>query len=36
MAGILKKAIGGTIAFFVIIGFLLGFLVARLIYGRRG
>lgn len=36
MASILKKAIGGTIAFFIIIGFLLGFVVARLMYHRRG
>jgi hypothetical protein len=35
MAGILKKAIGATIAFFVIIGFVLGFLIARVIYHRR-
>ncbi len=34
-ASFLKKAIGATIAFFVIIGFLLGFLVARLVYHRR-
>ncbi|MBV8994436.1 MAG: hypothetical protein JO287_12250 [Pseudonocardiales bacterium] len=31
----LKKAIGATIAIFIIIGFLLGFLVARVIYHRR-
>jgi hypothetical protein len=35
LASILKKAIGGTIAFFVIVGFVLGFLMARLIYHRR-
>jgi hypothetical protein len=35
IAGILKKAIGATIAFFVFIGFVLGFLVARVIYHRR-
>jgi hypothetical protein len=35
MASFLRKAIGATIAIFVIIGFALGFLVARLIYHRR-
>lgn len=35
MASFLKKAIGATIAIFVIVGFVLGFLVARLIYYRR-
>jgi hypothetical protein len=35
MAGFLKKAIGATIAIFVIIGFVLGFVVARLIYHHR-
>jgi hypothetical protein len=34
-ASFLKKAIGATIAIFVIIGFVLGFLVARLVYHRR-
>ncbi len=35
MAGFFKKAIGATIAIFVIVGFVLGFLVARLMYHRR-
>jgi hypothetical protein len=35
LAGILKKAIGATIAFFVIVGFVLGFFVARVIYHSR-
>jgi hypothetical protein len=35
MASFLKKAIGATIAIFVIVGFVLGFLIARLIYHRR-
>lgn len=35
LAGFLTKAIGATIAFFVIIGFVLGFLVARVVYHRR-
>jgi hypothetical protein len=35
LAGILKKAIGATIAFFVLIGFVLGFIVARVMYHRR-
>ena len=35
MASFLKKAIGATIAIFVIVGFVLGFLVARVIYHRR-
>ena len=35
LASFLKKAIGATIAIFVVIGILLGFLIARLIYHRR-
>lgn len=35
MASFLRKAIGATIAIFVVIGFVLGFLVARLFYHRR-
>lgn len=35
MASFLRKAIGATIAIFVFVGFVLGFLVARLIYHRR-
>jgi hypothetical protein len=35
MASFLKKAIGATIAIFIAVGFVLGFLVARLIYHRR-
>ena len=35
MASFLTKAVGATIAIFIIIGFLLGFIVARLIYHRR-
>ncbi len=35
LASFLKKAIGATIAIFVVIGFVLGFLMARLIYHRR-
>jgi hypothetical protein len=34
-AGFLRKAIGATIAIFVVVGFVLGFLLARLIYHRR-
>jgi hypothetical protein len=35
MASFLKKAIGATIAIFVFVGFVLGFIVARLVYHRR-
>ncbi len=35
MASFLKKAIGATIAIFVVVGFVLGFFVARLMYHRR-
>jgi uncharacterized membrane protein len=35
LASFLKKAIGATIAIFVLVGFVLGFLIARLIYHRR-
>lgn len=35
MAGFFKKAIGATIAIFVVVGFVLGFLVARLMYHRN-
>jgi hypothetical protein len=35
LASFLKKAIGATIAIFVFVGFVLGFLVARVIYHRR-
>jgi hypothetical protein len=35
LASFLKKAIGATIAIFVIVGFVLGFLIARVIYHRR-
>ena len=34
VASFLKKAIGATIAIFVIVGFVLGFLMARLTYHR--
>jgi hypothetical protein len=34
-AGFFAKAIGATIAIFVAVGFVLGFLVARLVYHRR-
>lgn len=34
-ASFLKKAIGATIAIFVVIGFVIGFLFARLIYHHR-
>jgi hypothetical protein len=34
-ASFLKKAIGATIAIFVFVGFVLGFVVARLIYHRK-
>ena len=36
LASFLKKAIGATIAIFVFVGFVLGFIVARVIYHRRG
>lgn len=35
LASFLKKAIGATIAIFIFVGFVLGFLVARVIYHRR-
>jgi hypothetical protein len=35
MAGFFAKAIGATIAIFVAVGFVLGFLVARVVYHRR-
>ncbi len=35
LASFLRKAIGATIAIFVFVGFVLGFLVARVIYHRR-
>jgi uncharacterized membrane protein len=35
LASFLKKAIGATIAIFIVVGFVLGFLIARLIYHRR-
>jgi hypothetical protein len=35
IASFFKKAIGATIAIFIIIGFVLGFVLARLIYHRR-
>ncbi len=34
-AGFFAKAIGATIAIFVAVGFVLGFLIARLVYHRR-
>jgi len=34
-AGFFAKAIGATIAIFVVVGFVLGFLVARVVYHRR-
>lgn len=36
LASFLTKAIGATIALFVLIGFVLGLVVARLVYHRRG
>jgi hypothetical protein len=35
LAGFLRKAIGATIAIFVLVGFVIGFFIARLIYHRR-
>jgi hypothetical protein len=35
MAGFFAKAIGATIAIFIFVGFVLGFLIARLINHRR-
>ena len=35
LASFLRKAIGATIAIFIFVGFVLGFLIARLIYHRR-
>ena len=35
MAGFFAKAIGATIAIFIAVGFVLGFLVARFVYHHR-
>ena len=35
MAGWFAKTIGATIAIFIVVGFVLGFLIARFIYHRR-
>jgi hypothetical protein len=34
-AGFFAKAVGATIAIFVVVGFVLGFLVARFVYHHR-